>query len=208
MIRPPGFRAALFGLAAVGDVRRSQVSAERLIAAGSPDRFAYANQAHGAEVLEASAPGLLGDGDAIVTTTPDLAIVVATADCVPIVLEGAGFAAVIHAGWRGAAAGVVGATLDVLEERGLEPLRAAIGPAIGPCCYEVGNEVAATLSEHVAQTDWQTTSVDLPGAVAAALAPMPTWVSGRCTRTDPDLYSFRRDRTAGRQVAVAWLPPA
>jgi copper oxidase (laccase) domain-containing protein len=135
-------------------------------------------------------------------------VAIATADCVPVILEGSGFAAVVHAGWRGAASGVLQATVEALAESGLAAERAAIGPGIGPCCYEVGDEVATRFGGHVSHTTWGATSIDIGGYLESILEPLPVWRSQRCTYTDEDLNSYRRNRTKLRQVAVAWLSPA
>lgn len=205
MIRPPGFAGVAFGTATEGDVRTDPAGRSAFIAAGAPQNWAYVSQVHGDRVLAATRPGLLGDADAIYTTNPDLAVTIATADCVPVAIEGGGFAAVIHAGWRGIVAGVVTEALRTFERKGLHPVRAAIGPGIGACCYEVGAEVGAQFPDHEATTTWGTASVDLGAAVAAQLGDLVKWRSDRCTMTDPGLYSYRRNRTAQRQVAVAWL---
>jgi YfiH family protein len=173
--------------------------------AGAPDEWAFVAQVHGDGVIRADAAGWLGEADALYTTRPGIAVAVATADCVPVVIEGIGFVAVIHAGWRGVAGGVVAATLRSLSGEGLVPQRAAVGPAIGPCCYEVGDEVLAAFPGHAATTTWGSPSVDLPGAVRTQLGDLPVWVSDRCTRTDPELFSYRSDRTPHRQVSVAGL---
>ncbi|NND03418.1 MAG: polyphenol oxidase family protein, partial [Acidimicrobiia bacterium] len=109
-------------------------------------------------------------------------------------------------GWRGASAGVIECTIDVLGRSGHKIQRAAIGPSIGPCCYEVGDEVAEHFDGHVTETTWGSTSVDIAGYLAASLSDIPLWRSRRCTYTDDQLNSFRRNRTKLRQVAVAWLP--
>jgi YfiH family protein len=142
------------------------------------------------------------------TTVAGIPLAVATADCVPIILEGAGFAAVIHAGWRGAAAGVIPNVLQTLSSRGLHVDRAAIGPAIGPGCYEVGDEVADRFGGFTSTTGWGTQSIDLPSIVESQLPSIPIWRSDVCTYTDPAFASYRRTRTDSRQVAVVWLPTA
>ncbi len=207
MIRPPGFAGVIFGSAAWGDLRHDQ--AGRADAAGElglPPDWAFLNQVHGATVLKVVDGGNQGDGDAMVTARPLLALLVATADCVPVAIEADGAVAVVHAGWRGAVAGVLPAALDTLQRDGHTPRRAAIGPAIGPCCYEVGEDVAARFAEHVARTTWGTTSVDIPGYLATQLQGIPLWRSEECTYTSSRLNSWRRDRTKERQVTVAWLP--
>ncbi|MDJ0954628.1 MAG: polyphenol oxidase family protein [Acidimicrobiia bacterium] len=207
MIRPPGFAGAAFGTAADGDLRRDHEARQRIAAdLGIATDWAYLNQVHGASVLAAERSGNAGDGDGLVTHTSDIPVMVATADCVPVILEGTDAAAVVHAGWRGAAAGVLEAALAVLDAAGVDVQRAAIGPAIGPCCYEVGVEVAEQFPEFVAKTTWGTTSVDIPGFLAGRLEGIEVWRSEECTFTSVRMNSWRRDRTEHRQVAVAWLP--
>lgn len=207
MIRPGGFRGAAFGSAAEGDVRLDdrarRVAAREL---GISAEWATVTQVHGSRVVEATAPGNLGEADAIFTARPGLPAAVAAADCVPIVLEGDSVVAVVHAGWRGAAAGVVDAAIDRLNTAGTPPRRAAIGPAIGPCCYEVGADVADRFPDHVSRTTWGSTSVDLPRFIAGSLEDLEVWRSPMCTYTSPQLHSYRRDATKQRQVAVGWLP--
>jgi copper oxidase (laccase) domain-containing protein len=135
-----------------------------------------------------------------------LPLTVAVADCVPVIIEGTGAVGIAHAGWRGAAAGVVAATVAALDKLKAAPLRAAVGPGIGPCCFEVGSEVAERFPGHVGSTTWGTTSVDLVGVVRAQLGEIPLWVSTECTYCGSGNHSYRRDRTKQRQVAVAWIP--
>jgi YfiH family protein len=207
MIRPPGFDGAAFGTARDGN-GRDDATARRTISAGLgiSTEWAFLSQVHGDRVVEAAAPGLLGEADGAFTTVAGLPLTVATADCVPLILEGAGVAAVVHAGWRGAAAGVLRRTRDAIAAAGHSLTRAAIGPAIGPCCYEVGDEVAALFPGFTTHTTWGTRSVDLPGYLAAQLADLTVWRSNVCTFTAGTLHSWRRDQTPHRQVAVAWLP--
>ena len=208
MIRPPGFSGAAFGDAADGDGRHDPAVRAALAARhGIPLGWAWSRQVHGARVLPTAAPGPRGEGDALYTATRGLALAVATADCVPVVIEGPDVAAVVHAGWRGAAAGIGAAALAAIRAAGLHPERAALGPAIGPCCYEVGEEVRDRFPRHLARTRAGTPAVDLPAAVAEQMAGLAVWRSGRCTRCDESLHSHRRDGTARRQTAVAWLPP-
>ena len=200
MIRPPGFAGAAFATAARGDLRFDAAMRERTAAElGIPAAWAYLHQVHGATVIEARHAGLLGDGDAIVVFTVNIPIMVATADCVPVVIEAGAAAAVVHAGWRGALAGVLPAALRALEEAGHQPTRAAIGPAIGP-------EVAARFPGFLATTTWGTRSVDIPGFLVSQLDGLEVWRSSECTYTSPRMNSWRRDRTDRRQVTVAWLP--
>ena len=109
-----------------------------------------ASQVHGSRVIvvsEAPAANAVvdaGECDALVTSLPGVALAVQTADCVPVILAAADAVGVVHAGWRGAAAGVAreAAHAFLALTRDPDSVRAWLGPAIGPCCYEVGPEVA------------------------------------------------------------------
>lgn len=185
-------------------------------AAGRELPVAQAKQVHSDRVL-AAREGFCGRGDALWTGQPGLALSVITADCVPLLLAGGGRAAAVHAGWRGVVAGVVERAVAAL---GVAPgeLAAWIGPAIGVCCYEVGEEVA----ERVAAASQPGVvapgagrggrpHLDLAGAVRHQLVhagvPEPRIVL-RCTRCDPErLWSYRREGDGvGRNIAYVWLP--
>jgi len=172
---------------------------------------AWLRQVHSATVIEAG-EGDCGEGDALSTARAGLGLMVATADCVPVLLAGGGRVAAVHAGWRGIVAGVVPAALATF--RAVREVEVWIGPAIGPCCYEVGEEVAAAV---VASSR---SSVALPGrrgrphldlqeAVAAQLAAAGVTRLvrlARCTACHPaELHSHRRDGArAGRNLALIW----
>ncbi len=206
---PPGFRGAAFGSAAVGDVRIDPAARAALSRMASvPDAWAHASQVHGNRVVHVTQPGPQGEADALFVDEPGVAITVATADCVPIVIEAPGAVAVVHAGWRGAVAGVLDEALAALRWAGHVPERAAVGPSIGPCCYEVGDDVAARFGDHVAATTWGTTSVDIAGYLAERLVDLEIWRSDVCTYEHAGYNSHRRDATRQRQVAVGWLPEA
>jgi len=207
MIRPPSLRGVLFGDAADGDARRDPASRARFeAAAGLPPDWAWMEQVHGATVLGATGPGVHGPADGLFTTVPGLALAVGTADCFPVALIGPGAAGIAHAGWRGAAAGVVGALRRAMAGAGAAATGAAIGPGIGPCCFEVGGEVVERFPGHAATTTWGTPSVDLRGAILDELAGVDTWVAAECTMCSPGYRSHRRDQALHRQVGVAWIP--
>lgn len=112
-----------------------------------PERFPVWKQVHGVRVaLARAAREELGECDGIVSLVPGLPIAVTSADCVPVLAardDGRAVAA-LHAGWRGTIAGAAFELARELARRGEEPSRwgAAVGPAIGPCCYEVSLELA------------------------------------------------------------------
>ena len=110
-------------------------------------RFAFLSQQHTDRILHVDASDAVRDiyqplveADGLVTRTPELALMVFSADCVPILLEGDGVVAAVHAGWRGTVKGIAA---KAVTEMGCPPeaIRAWSGPAIGPCCYQVGEEV-------------------------------------------------------------------
>jgi polyphenol oxidase len=185
--------------------------------ATDPARWHLMRQVHGREVGivdDRTPPGAeLRDVDALVTAEPERPLVVLVADCVPVLLAGPGGIAAVHAGRRGVALGVVPAAVAALSELGVPPMTcaAAIGPAIGGCCYEVSpalrDEVGAVAPEAVATTRWGTPSLDLPAAVEAQL-----WAAGVgsvvraevCTRCDDEQrwFSHRADPDGGRHIGL------
>lgn len=190
---------------------------------------AWLRQVHSAAVLPAVA-GFCGDGDALVTAERKLALVVVTADCVPVLLgvpRAGGPVAAVHAGWRGLAAGMVGRAVETLTAAGagqaglhaeIEPAEvvAWIGPAIGPCCYEVSAEVLGQVAVASGGDEGLSTPgprgrphLDLPAAAerqlrAAGVRQVRT--VRVCTRCHPDqLFSYRREGPGGgRNVALVW----
>ena len=177
--------------------------------ASDPDQSAMARlqQIHSAATFVAREPGLAGEGDALVTATPNVAVSIRTADCFPILLADPETQAVaaIHAGWRGTAAGVVPATLARMKnEFGIEPgnVLAAIGPGIGQCCYEVGIEVAREFGMpqagklDLAVENWRQ-------LIAAGVKAEKIDSVGGCTFCHPaQFFSWRRDREqAGRMIS-------
>lgn len=115
----------------------------------------YLEQVHGDKIHEVSlgSPGteLVGEGDAIITHDPGIALVIRTADCIPILIfsRQTGLIAAVHAGWRGLAAGIVAKTISKLcDEQGAkrDTLQVIVGPCIAANSYEVGQEVASQFS--------------------------------------------------------------
>jgi YfiH family protein len=191
------------------------------------DRLLLINQVHGAEVAivrRGQSPWTRPAADAIVTDDPDMAIAVRVADCAPILIADTRrpVVAAVHAGWRGTVASIVRHAVTVLEtEFGSRSgdLIAAVGPCLGVCCGEVGDEVMETFRRagH-AERDierwftpgrrerrhidlWQSNADQLQ---AAGLVAENIHVSGLCTRTHADLmHSYRAAGTAaGRMIGV------
>jgi YfiH family protein len=174
--------------------------------------LAWAKQIHSARALPAH-PGKCGEGDALFGDAPDLALSVVTADCVPVVLAGpGGKLAAVHAGWRGLVAGVIPAALEAAG--GGTGWTAWIGPAIGPCCYEVGEDVADQVAaaggpEVVVSGTSGKPHLDLVAAARhqlAALGVEEIHHVAACTKHDAErLYSYRREgKGVGRNLAIIW----
>ncbi|MBZ5587610.1 MAG: polyphenol oxidase family protein [Acidobacteriia bacterium] len=155
-------------------------------------------------------PHLVGTCDALLTVEPWTTLAVRTADCLPVALAGGGAVAMVHAGWRGLAADVLGFTIGRLRaEFGVTPetLDAVVGVGIGPCHYEVGAEVVAALERQpVADGSWRGNGVvDLARFASVRLAalgldPGRVQVLAGCTACSPRYHSYRRDGDpAGRQ---------
>jgi YfiH family protein len=191
-----------------------------------------ARQVHGARVVQVGAgdgPDALAalEADGLYTARPDVALGVFVADCVPVLLADpvSGAVAAVHAGWRGTIAGVVPAAVRALAELGARPadLRAALGPAIGACCFEVGPEVAAAFAaagegEAVRPSPRgraDRAHVDLKVVLArqlgrSGLDPRAIDPLAACTCCDrARFYSFRRGGAAtGQMMAVIARPRA
>jgi polyphenol oxidase len=176
------------------------------------DWLCASRQVHGAVVQRVgSACGTAGeavaiDADGHATSLPGLGMMVLTADCLPVALGSPGAVAMLHAGWRGLAAGVLEEGVRALGDRGgPDEIVAVVGPGAGACCYEVGPEVHAQFGG----TRSTAGTIDLRAIAgerlrAAGVAEVRDVAA--CTICDERFFSHRRERTvAGRQAGVAWL---
>ena len=153
----------------------------------------------------------LPEADGQATPLREVAPMVMTADCLPIALAGSGSVAMLHAGWRGLAAGIVAEGVRAIRALGVDgPIEAAIGPGAGGCCYEVGEEVQrefAGYGDHVRSGR----NLDLKAIARRQLEQAGVAAVhdvGLCTIcSDPSLFfSHRRDHgVTGRQAGLAWL---
>jgi YfiH family protein len=181
-----------------------------------PERIAMGWQVHGADIREWHEPPVSGGYaspgaeldrvDGHVTEVPMLGLLVLVADCLPVALVAPGRVAMLHCGWRPLAAGLVEKALASFEDA--QPPAAAIGPGIGRCCYEVGEEVLAEFADLEGVADGR--MLDLRMVVRRKLeAAGVTRIEDvdMCTSCRPDLFfSHRRDSgVTGRQGGVAWL---
>jgi YfiH family protein len=204
------FASLNLGRATADEPGRVDENRRRLLAevGGDVERLALNWQTHSATVRRAAAGDRGNHADGLWTDEPALPVMALTADCLPIALartDGEGPAvAVLHAGWRGLLAGVVGAGVDAL---GGAPA-AAIGPGIGPCCYEVGDEVAQPFAARFGADVLRGRRLDLWTAAERALRDAGVTRIERvdlCSVCNPELFfSHRRDEgLTGRQGVVA-----
>lgn len=210
----------LFGLGPPAAAASPERRAAAILAELSPalQCVRWARQIHGATVLDVAAgPGsgpvaCAGDADGLASRDPGTALLVWTADCVPVALIGPGAVAMVHAGWRGAAAGIVAVAVRRLAEWGMPPgqLRAFLGPAVCGRHYQVGPEVIAAFERAgVPAARWRDGDrVDLRAFLAGQLAGLGVGgvqAVGPCTFDTPALASYRRDAAAaGRQWSLVW----
>lgn len=189
------------------------------------------HQVHGAEVRPVTRaevkPDLLDEtfveADGLVTDVPGVTLVIFTADCIPILLfdPACRVAAAVHAGWRGTAGAIGAQAVKAMEAYGCKPgdIRAAIGPGIGPCCFETDADVPqamaaqlGTLAEPYVSKKGDKWNVDLKGInqavlLAAGLEPEHVDLSGDCTCCRHDKYWSHRytHGLRGSQAAVIML---
>jgi YfiH family protein len=192
-------------------VRGNRATAQDVL--GAP-ALSFVHQVHGTQVRRITAgtthPAEPPRVDGQATDQRDLALAALVADCLPIALAGDGVVAMLHAGWRGLAGGVISTGVRAVRELGGDgQLSAAIGPGAGSCCYEVGAEVHGAFAELPAAHRGKNLDLkaiarhQLESAGVAAIQDI-----GVCTMcADPGLlFSHRRDHgVTGRQAGVAWL---
>jgi YfiH family protein len=205
---------------AVDANRKRLASALRL----GENAVVWMNQVHGDRVVvvdgplkaDAAGEGVVDKTDALVTTTPRLALAVVTADCVPVLLGDAraGVVAAVHAGRVGAQKGVVAKTVEAMLRLGAHAgdISALLGPAVSGRNYEVPEEMAAEVEAALpgsrTTTSHGTPGLDLRAGIARQLTALGLTaidVDPRCTVDDPNLFSHRRDAPTGRLASLVWM---
>lgn len=187
----------------------------------------WLQQVHGTAVVVARADGSPREGDAVWSDVPGLACAVLTADCLPVVLASADgrAVAVAHCGWRGLAAGVLANTVAHFAVHA-SPIRAWLGPAIGPSAFEVGEDVCAAFLEALPASSGPNVMTAFapvagrPGKFLADLYALARMFlstlgvedvsgGGHCTFSESGrFFSYRRDGVTGRMATLAWIDPA
>jgi YfiH family protein len=191
------FASLNLGLGTDDDADRVRENRERVRAQVGAARLAQGRQVHGTHVaVDADEPQ---EADGQVTTQPGVAAIVLVADCLPVALAGPTSVGMVHAGWRGLAAGVLEAGVAALGDG---PVAAAIGPGIGACCYEVGDDVRAVFGTSERTLDLKA----IARARLRAAGVDEVHDCALCTSCDGQrFFSHRRDLgVTGRQAGLAW----
>jgi YfiH family protein len=213
------FSSLNLGILTEDDPARVVVNRTRLCDAvgADPDGATMGWQRHGATVTRAQPRGIVTPGtvydhcDGLWSNEPGRAMLLLTADCMPIALartDGETPAVgILHVGWRGLLAGIVAVGVRALEG---QSIAAAIGPSIGPCCYEVGEEVATPFREAFGDDVLRGDNLDLWTAAERALRAAGVDRVDRadlCTSCHADrFFSHRRDHgRTGRQGVIAYV---
>jgi len=207
----------------VGDDPQAVAANRKRLAAAiglHEDRLIWMNQVHGDRVAVVEGPRdtPVDDSDALVTTTPRLALAVITADCVPVLMADAraGVVAAVHAGRVGAHRGVVARTVAAMLAAGahVEDVSVLLGPAVSGPNYEVPDEMAAEVEAALPGSRTTsvrgTTALDLRAGIARQLRDLginAIDADPRCTVADPTLFSHRRDAPTGRLASLVWMEP-
>jgi len=214
----PGSGRVLFTARADGNVssvrgdeaERGVDARERLRARIGVRRIARARQVHGAVVALVSdrddpPTDVVVEADGQATVLARFGVMVLTADCLPVALGSPRAVAMLHAGWRGMAAGVLERGVLALRELGgADEITAVIGPGAGACCYEVGAEVHAALTGTSRRGPIDLRAIARRRLLAAGVADVGDVRA--CTICDRRFFSHRREgERAGRQAGVAWL---
>ncbi len=216
------FRSLNLGLRTGDDANRAAANRSRVCEALGISTFACGRQVHGANV-EWVRPERVGSGfadpssafdrtDALVTPDAGVALAILTADCFPVALVNPahGKLAVVHAGWRGVAAGILGKAIAAFEDARF--LMAVVGPGIGADHYEVGADVASAVSAGaegdavIGKIDGRI-RLDLGATIERSLRAcgiQHVESAGVCTACEEErFFSYRRDGITGRQGLIA-----
>lgn len=202
----------------VGDDPACVLANRARLRSGLPGEPAWLKQVHGTRVVDAAlSASVVNEADAAYARQPGAVCVVMTADCLPVLFcnRAGTVVAAAHAGWRGLQAGVLEATIAAMAEAPGE-LLAWLGPAIGPACFEVGDDVrtafvgsdpeAAAAFAPASPGKWLADIYLLAKRRLHAVGLTSIHGGGRCTVSDRERYfSYRRDGVTGRMATLIWL---
>ena len=175
----------------------------RVLEQAGVERVAFGHQVHGTRLVEWDGPSSrpLEEADGHVTGREGLGLLVLVADCLPVALAAPDRVAMLHCGWRGLAGGIVEEALAAFGE----PPAAALGPCIGRCCYEVGQEVLDAFADTDGAADGRMLSLRAVAEAKLRAAGIERVEHvDLCTSCRPDLFfSHRRDAgLTGRQCGI------
>lgn len=177
----------------------------------------WLKQVHGTATVDAAFSTKMLEADAVFTNQPGQVCAVMTADCLPVLFcnRAGTVVAAAHAGWRGLAAGVLEACLAKMAVSPSEIL-AWLGPAIGPQCFEVGDEVRATFTAHTPEAElafqahaegkWLADIYLLARQRLQQVGVNAIYGGEFCTVSEPKkFFSYRRDGITGRMASLIWI---
>ncbi len=213
-----GFNLALHVQDDAARVQQHRIALLRHFAADGVQQLSWLNQTHSTICHRAQRDGALHflpqQGDALVTMQKGHALIMMTADCLPIVLGDAQGSEVanLHAGWRGLAAGIIENTVASMQ---CKPTWAWLGAAISQDCFEVGGEVRSAFlvrypdlafafrdaSAHKFYADLYA----IAGYILAQLGIHTRWGGENCSYRQPEYYSYRRNAQSGRMATFVFI---
>ncbi|HZW14291.1 MAG TPA: peptidoglycan editing factor PgeF [Noviherbaspirillum sp.] len=204
----------------VGDALDRVLCNRALLRRLLPGEPVWLNQVHGSRVLDAASAGDSPEADACIATQAGVICAIQTADCLPVLFcdTVGSIVGAAHAGWRGLAGGVLEDTLSCMRAAGAGEITAWMGPAIGPQCFEVGQDVFDAFAGrdpeaadafkplHGQDGKYLADIYSLARRTLRKSGVEKVFGGGRCTMTEKDLfYSYRRDKTTGRMASLIWL---
>ncbi len=204
-----GGASVAFSTRDAGDLRQpGNRDAFASVVGRDPAGVITGRQVHGTVIDRRGEAGAQpADADGQQTSNSATTPAVLVADCLPVAVAAPGVVAMVHCGWRGLAAGIVAEAVAGIGDS--QSARVVIGPGIGPCCYEVGDEVIEAFAArgHAAGRMLDLKAIACAELQAAGIAPGAIEDMGLCTSCKPELFfSYRRDAdAAGRQAGMAWL---
>jgi polyphenol oxidase len=206
----------------VGDDPATVIKNRELLQEELPSEPIWLNQVHGTQVCDVDEyKGGLIDADAAVTSQINRVLTIMTADCLPVLLSDQ-YGQVIgaaHAGWRGLCSGVLENTLALMRRKLKDEsvqIVAYLGPAIGPSCYEVGQEVFDAFVSHDDLASQAFVKTEKAGKYMAnlyilakqrlaSMGVVDVHGGADCTYSDSRFYSFRRNPVTGRMATCVWI---